>query len=90
MYEYARDLNKGREVDLRYAPPGLEAKTFCPAGERELACDPYLLCVGQLDDLRKNIGLLLAAYALIPEGARGCEGCVKQSWEPLKKCQRTS
>lgn len=71
MYEYARDLNKGREVDLRFAPPGLDAKTFCPAGERTLARDPYLLCVGRLDDPRKNIGLLLEAYALIPELARG-------------------
>jgi glycosyltransferase involved in cell wall biosynthesis len=70
MFEYARDLNKGREVDLRYAPPGLNAKTFCPAGERTLARDPYLLCVGRLDDPRKNIGLLLEAYALIPEGVR--------------------
>lgn len=90
MYEYARELNKGREVDLRCAPPGLDAKTFCPAGERELARDPYLLCVGRLDDPRKNIGLLLAAYALIPEGARGFESCVKQPWEPLRKFQRTS
>lgn len=71
MYEYARDLNNGREVDLRFAPPGLDAKTFCPAGERMLARDPYLLCVGRLDDPRKNIGLLLEAYALIPEAARG-------------------
>lgn len=71
MYDYAREVNKGREVDLRYAPPGLDAKTFCPAGERELARDPYLLCVGRLDDPRKNIGLLMEAYALIPEAARG-------------------
>ncbi len=70
MYEYARNLNKGRAVDLRYAPPGLDAKTFCPAGERILSRDQYLLCVGRLVDPRKNIGLLLEAYALIPEGAR--------------------
>lgn len=70
MYEYAREINTGREVDLRYAPPGLDAKTFCPAEERELALDPYLLCVGRLDDPRKNIGLLLESYALISEVLR--------------------
>ncbi len=70
MYEYARNLNKGRAVDLRYAPPGLDAKTFCPASERILSRDQYLLCVGRLVDPRKNIGLLLEAYALIPEGLR--------------------
>lgn len=70
MYEYARELNEGREVDLRYAPPGIDAHTFCPAGERNLDRDPYVLCVGRLDDPRKNIGLLLDAYALIPEDIR--------------------
>ncbi|MCX5724497.1 MAG: glycosyltransferase family 4 protein [Nitrospirae bacterium] len=66
MYEYARELNDGREVDLRYAPPGVDAHSFCPGSERTLDRDPYVLCVGRLDDPRKNIGLLLEAYALIP------------------------
>ena len=70
MYEYARELNKSREVDLRYAPPGIDAHTFCPASERNLERDPNVLCVGRLDDPRKNIGLLLDAYALIPEDIR--------------------
>jgi D-inositol-3-phosphate glycosyltransferase len=70
MYEYARELNEGREVDLRYAPPGIDAHTFCPASERNLKRDPYVLCVGRLDDPRKNIGLLLNAYALMPEDMR--------------------
>ena len=72
MFEYARKLNEGREVDLRYAPPGIDAHTFCPAAERNLEQDPYVLCVGRLDDVRKNIGLLLEAYALIPEDIRSC------------------
>jgi len=70
MYEYARELNEGREVDLRYAPPGVDAHTFCPASERKLDRDPYVLCVGRLDDPRKNIELLLEAYALLPEVVR--------------------
>jgi glycosyltransferase involved in cell wall biosynthesis len=28
--------------------------------------DPYILCVGRLDDRRKNIGLLLEAYLQLP------------------------
>jgi len=70
MFEYARKLNEGREVDLRYAPPGLDAHTFYPVGKRELAHDSYVLCVGRLGDPRKNIGLLLEAYALVPTAVR--------------------
>lgn len=70
MFEYARQLNEGRQVDLRYAPPGVDARTFCPASEREPEQDPYVLCVGRLNDPRKNIGLLLDAYARIPKGIR--------------------
>ncbi len=70
MYEYAHQLNEGREVDLRYAPPGIDAHTFCPATERNFEQDPYVLCAGRLDDPRKNIGLLLEAYALVPEAVR--------------------
>lgn len=70
MYDYARKLNECREVDLRFAPPGIDAHTFRPARQRNLECDPYVLCVGRLDDPRKNIGLLLDAYALIPAAIR--------------------
>jgi D-inositol-3-phosphate glycosyltransferase len=70
MYEYARQLNEGREVDLRYAPPGVNARSFCPASERNIEHAPYILCVGRLGDPRKNIGLMLEAYALIPERIR--------------------
>ena len=70
MFEYARKLNEGREVDLRYAPPGIDAHTFRPATERIFDQEAYVLCVGRLDDPRKNIGLLLEAYALVPEAVR--------------------
>jgi glycosyltransferase involved in cell wall biosynthesis len=70
MYEYARELNEGREVDLLYAPPGIDAQAFRPASERNLDRDPYVLCVGRLDDPRKNISLLLDAYTLIPKDIR--------------------
>jgi glycosyltransferase involved in cell wall biosynthesis len=32
---------------------------------RDLRTDPYILCVGRLDDPRKNVGLLLEAYSLL-------------------------
>ena len=70
MYEYARKLNNGREVDLVCAPPGIDARTFRPAGESSLERDAYVLCVGRLDDPRKNVDLLLNAYALIPGSVR--------------------
>lgn len=70
MYEYARNINRDREVDLRYAPPGVDTVTFHPAMTRDLDLDAYVLCVGRLDDDRKNIGLLLEAYALLPSNIR--------------------
>lgn len=66
MLEYAREVNKGREVLIRYAPPGVDAARFRPADCRDLQSGPYILCVGRLDDPRKNIGLLLEAFARLP------------------------
>lgn len=71
MYEYARTVNRGRDVDLRFAPPGVDAVTFHPAAGRDPNLDPYILCVGRLDDERKNVGLLLEAYAVLPLATRG-------------------
>jgi glycosyltransferase involved in cell wall biosynthesis len=70
MFEYARRLNAGRTVDLRYAPPGVDAELFCPLEHREPTRDSYILCVARLNDLRKNVGLLLEAYAQLPEVVR--------------------
>ena len=66
MLDYARSLNQGRAVDIRYAPPGVDATAFQPATARDLVHDPYILCVGRLNDPRKNIGLLLDAYLHLP------------------------
>jgi D-inositol-3-phosphate glycosyltransferase len=63
MLEYALQVNEGRDVLIRYAPPGVDAVRFRPAALRDLRRNPYILCVGRLDDPRKNIGLLLEAYA---------------------------
>jgi D-inositol-3-phosphate glycosyltransferase len=70
MLDYARQLNKGRIVDLRYAPPGVDTAVYCPVPTPNLQIEPYVLCVGRLDDPRKNIGLLLEAYALLSPGLR--------------------
>ena len=70
MLEYARNLNAGRNVDIRYAPPGIDATLFRPLPLRDLTGSPSILCVGRLEDPRKNIGLLVSAYALLPDAVR--------------------
>ena len=67
MLDYARRLNARRDIDIRLAPPGVNAEVFRPMQTRELTRERYILCVARLDDPRKNIGLLLEAYALLPE-----------------------
>jgi D-inositol-3-phosphate glycosyltransferase len=61
MLEYARRVNGDRVVDLRYAPPGIDAAKFRPAEGRRAGRSAPVLCVGRLDDPRKNVGLLLEA-----------------------------
>lgn len=70
MLDYARKLNAGRELDLRYAPPGVNADLFRPSERRDVTAWPYILCVGRMEDPRKNIGLLLMAYASLPVAVR--------------------
>lgn len=70
MLEYARKLNEGRSVDVRYAPPGIDARAFTPSKARLLQPVPYILCVGRLDDPRKNVELLLESYLRIPGEVR--------------------
>lgn len=65
MLDHARAVNAGRAVDIRYAPPGIDAELFHPLSTREPLVKPYILCVGRLDDPRKNVGLLLEAFALL-------------------------
>lgn len=68
MFDYAREINAGRDTIIRYAPPGVDVKRFRPAVFRDLRSDPYILCAGRLDDPRKNVDLLLEAYASLPAG----------------------
>ncbi|NCC88425.1 MAG: glycosyltransferase, partial [Clostridia bacterium] len=70
MLDYARNLNAGREVDIRYAPPGINAELFWPLLHRNVTKSSYILCVGRLDDPRKNVGLLLSSYALLSRDVR--------------------
>jgi D-inositol-3-phosphate glycosyltransferase len=70
MLDYARQLNHHREVDIRYAPPGVDARRFTPGAEPRLAGRLQILCVGRLDDPRKNVALLLEAYARLPGALR--------------------
>ena len=70
MLEHAQRANQGRSgVDIRYAPPGVDAALFHPHPARNPAFG-HILCVGRLDDPRKNIGLVLEAYALLPQALR--------------------
>jgi glycosyltransferase involved in cell wall biosynthesis len=67
MLDYVRELNRSREnVDIRYAPPGVNADLFCPVQGRLTSPNPYILCVGRLDDPRKNVGLILEAFRALP------------------------
>ena len=67
MLDYCKAINSGRSnVDIVYAPPGLDTKLFQPIIDRHLVVDPYILCVGRLDDPRKNIYLLLQAFYQLP------------------------
>ncbi len=67
MLDYSREINASRaQVDIRYAPPGVDTTLFCPVPVRDLDTAPYILCVGRLDDPRKNVELLLEAFAVMP------------------------
>ena len=70
MLDYARQLNQYREVDIRYSPPGVDARRFTPSTVPRLAGRRDILCVGRLDDPRKNVGLLLEAFARLPDALR--------------------
>jgi D-inositol-3-phosphate glycosyltransferase len=67
MLEYARTINTGRaDVDISYSPPGVDAARFCPLPNRGGEAKPYILCVGRLDDPRKNVELVLKAFQQLP------------------------
>ena len=63
-----------------------------PLPERRPAWEPYILCVARFDDPRKNIGLLLEAYAYLPDALRastrlvlaGASGLPESFWRRAK------
>lgn len=62
MLQYVQQLNRGRQSTVKYAPPGIDVSVFCPPRSQRLGAAPYVLCVGRLDDPRKNVGLLIEAF----------------------------
>lgn len=63
MLENVTDLNADRaDVDIRFAPPGVDAEEFHPLRQRCADDETYILAVGRLDDPRKNIDLLLESF----------------------------
>lgn len=70
MHAYAQGLNRGRDVDIRYAPPGIDADRLRPLPGVDRMKMPYILCVGRLGDPRKNITLVLEAYKRLPVAVR--------------------
>jgi len=65
ILDYAREVNAGREKPISLIRPGVNTSRFVPGADRELRSEPYILCVGRLSDPRKNVGLLLQAYAAL-------------------------
>lgn len=70
MLDYAKTLNSNRDVDLRYAPPGVDSDLFHPLPNRDIIDSPYILCVGRMADPRKNIEFLLHAYSRLSPDLR--------------------
>ncbi|QIL20513.1 glycosyltransferase family 4 protein [Thermomonas sp. HDW16] len=70
MLDYVSAVSRGRDVDIRYAPPGIDVATFKPITPRVPSGFSYILCVGRLADPRKNIELLLTAYARLAPALR--------------------
>ncbi len=66
MFDYAESVNTKRRAIIRFVTPGVDANRFSPLSCRNLQADPYILCVGRLNDERKNIALMLRAFAALP------------------------
>jgi glycosyltransferase involved in cell wall biosynthesis len=64
MLDHARAVNAGRDIPIHLVQPGVDTSRFVPAACDRHA-DPYVLCVGRLNDPRKNVSLLLQAYATL-------------------------
>lgn len=53
-------------AEVIFAPPGVDENFYEPLDNKNLS-ERYIFCVGRLDDPRKNISLLLEAFALLKE-----------------------
>ena len=82
MLKYSKTLNAGRQVDLRYLPPGIDTRAFRPLDRERPAQAGYILCVGRLHDPRKRMDVLLDAYARLPDGVRHCANLVLAGSRP--------
>ena len=63
MERLVRSLRSDADHAVMFAPPGVDTDAFRPKGSRALGATGYVLCVGRLDDPRKNMTLLLESYA---------------------------
>jgi len=70
MFDYARQVNADRRVVLRHVPPGVDSHRYTPLAVKRCRAESYVLCVARLDDERKNLDLLLRAFAEIPRPIR--------------------
>ena len=79
MLAHATEAARGRNVLVRFAPPGVDTDRFIPPSERSLR-PGYILTVGRLDDPRKNVELLLEAYALLHRRMPSVPDLVLAGW----------
>jgi D-inositol-3-phosphate glycosyltransferase len=72
MFEYASLMSSRRGSMVRYAPPGIDSAMFRPqrAEHPEPDYSDYIFSVGRFDDPRKNVSLLLEAFALMKQGVQ--------------------
>ena len=93
MLDYASDVNAGRNSFIRLVPPGVDSYRFRPAARRSLQSNCYILTVGRLNDPRKNVMLLLDAFATLPPTMRaathlllaGSAGPPPEFWARVKE-----
>jgi glycosyltransferase involved in cell wall biosynthesis len=66
MHAHAESVARGTQAQVIYAPPGIDTDVFRPIEFGETSADqPYILAVGRFSDVRKNLLLLLKAYAVV-------------------------
>ena len=70
MLAHARELNTGRDIPIGLVQPGIETSRFVPGAAVDRLSQPYILSVGRFNDPRKQVGLLLEAYALLAARAK--------------------